>query len=124
MLRRFLCFSRHTIFITSPLSPLLSSSPPLSPRLSLSFRGLISASQSSFSVVVFFSLFWVVAAAVVAPAVAAGAAGAGAGASVCGAAVLLSVGAVFRYFGLCSLSLRSSLSIFQVHASDDHVACM
>ena len=43
---------RHMIFITSPLSPVLSSSPPLSPVLSLCFWCLISSSLSPFSVVV------------------------------------------------------------------------
>ena len=37
MLRHFLCFVRHMIFITSPLTPLLSSSPPLSPSVVSSF---------------------------------------------------------------------------------------
>ena len=44
----FLCFSRHMIFITSPLSSPISYLPPLFPLLSLSFRGLIFSSLSVF----------------------------------------------------------------------------
>ena len=94
--------------------------------LSLSFRCLISSFLSlRFLLWSFLSLFCVVAAVVAAsaaallPLVAA--------AAVTGCFVVAAgarFGAVFRYFRLCSLTLRPLLSSCQVHSSARRVACM
>ena len=95
------------IFITSPLSPLLSSSRPLSLSCSLPSSSLFSVFCCDRFLLCFVLLLPLVAA------------GAGAG-----AALLQRFGAVFRFFRLCSLSLRPLLSSCQAHFSLQRVACI